>query len=241
MKKKFTGLHLRVCSLSLFFSSPPSTWSWTWTSAKRECRRFNQSKFPISQCHSVIHWVGCMFKEKIPLSLKCLFCLHALIYISHCSAAEECSGWQISDTHRSLFHVFRRKKETYTHPHARAHRISQLSAPAKASKSILTLTAQSCCTPKKNDKHCFVLSPSHLQNVWSTFTHTNCPESTICPCHFCHFFLLESNWLNSQPQSKSSTASKVVRGHLEALIMTHSSHRVLQHYNVVTAAEDVSS
>lgn len=53
------------------------------------------------------------------------------------------------------------------------------------------------------------------------------------------FFLLKPNWLNSQPQSKSSTASKVVRGHLEALIMTHSSRRVLQHYNVVIAAEDV--
>lgn len=30
-----------------------------------------------------------------------------------------------------------------------------------------------------------------------------------------------------------------MRGHLEALIMTHSSRHVLQHYNVVIAAEDV--
>lgn len=35
---------------------------------QKKWKRFSQSKFPIFQCHSAIHWVGRMFKEKILLS-----------------------------------------------------------------------------------------------------------------------------------------------------------------------------
>lgn len=67
--------------------------------------------------------------------------------------------------------------------------------------------------PKITGKHCFVLPSSNLGNVWSTFTHTNWPESTICRCHFSLFFPQSLIGLIHSPKSKSSIASKVARGH----------------------------
>lgn len=57
-----------------------------------------------------------------------------------------------------------------------------------------------CSSPKITSKHCFVLPSSHLENVWSTLTHANWPQSATCPFHFSLFSLLKPNWPNSQPQ-----------------------------------------
>lgn len=55
---------------------------------REQRRRFNQSKFPISQCHSAIHRAGPHVQREnlsAPPPSERLFCLLALIYISHCS------------------------------------------------------------------------------------------------------------------------------------------------------------
>lgn len=83
----------------------------------KEIQSIKIHNFSLSQCDSLS---GLYVQRENP-SLKCLFCLHALIYISHCGWKEvQYSSWQIYDTHCSWLHF--------------KNRISQLISPSKRSQ-----------------------------------------------------------------------------------------------------------
>lgn len=123
---------------------------------QKELRKFSQSKFPIFQCHSAIHWVGRMFKEKIPLSNVSTACM--LSFTFHIAAGMKYSSWQISDAPRSRFHF--------------KNWINQLSVQAKASLSF-NFKNTSCYTQKPKGFFCFffvfplifIMSDPCLQNL----------------------------------------------------------------------------
>lgn len=185
LKRRFLCKIHKAPSLSLewfiFFSL---CYSCMWTSAKG-MGEIQSIKIPIFLCHSAIHWVGCMFKEKIPRSNISSACM--LSFTFHIVAGKNYSSWQISDVHRSRIHF--------------KNRICQLSVQAKNPVSVLTLRTQAV-TPRNQTLFWF-LSLSHFHYVWSTFTDTNCPGSTICPCLFCLILCtVKPNWLNAQLQSE---------------------------------------
>lgn len=130
-----------------------------------------------------------MFKEKIPLSNVSSACM--LSFTFHIVAGKKYSSWQISDAPRSRLHF--------------KNRISQ---SKQNSVSVLTLRTQAV-TPENQTPFplIFIMSDPRLQI-------TNCPGSTICPCHFCLLLCtVKPNWLNAQLQRESSEARKVTRAY----------------------------
>lgn len=107
---------------------------------QKEWNRFNQSNFPIFQCHSAIHWVGCMFKEKIPLSNVSSACM--LSFTFHIVVGKKYTSWQISDAPGLGLHF--------------KNRISQLSVQAKPSLGF-NFKNTSCYTHKPNAVLFFLL------------------------------------------------------------------------------------
>lgn len=158
-KKKFTGLHLRVCSRSLFsfffFPPPLLHLELDVNFSKKGMEEIQSIKIPnfsVSQCDSLSGPHVQRENPSLPQMSLLLACAHLHFTLQRWRGVQ-----RLANIWHSPLIVSRFQKNT--HARACAHRISQLSAPATASKSILTLTAQSCRTQKKTRQTLFCSGP----------------------------------------------------------------------------------
>lgn len=152
----------------------------------------NQNSQFFSVTVQFTEWAVCSKRKSLSLENVSSACM--LSFTFRIEAGRKYSSWQISDAHCSGFHFKKQHKPLLV----------------QAKPNLNFNFKKTSCYAQKPNTALFCFFSSHRHNVWSTFTDTNCPGSTICPCHFCHLLCtMKLNWLNSQFQSESSKAREV--------------------------------
>lgn len=167
-EKKFTGLHLRVCSRSLFFLPPSSP-----LGVGRELQQKGNGGDSINQNSQFLgvtvrftERAACSKRKSLSPSNVSSACMRSFTF--HIVALERSAAAGKYLTLTAHCFTFS-EKNTHTHTHAPAHTQNKPIISAGKSEQVNfncnRTTLLTLLHLKKNGKHCFVASPSHLQNV----------------------------------------------------------------------------